>query len=638
MTILHFIQNRLQRRPTVRVQGTPTGENSGYIAQIDGLRFVAIFAVVLQHLSERMMRLSTKSIEKDDFTFFISRGTIGVFIFFAISGFVLALPFAKSTPLSIASLKAFYLRRLERIEPPYVIWMSFFALVLIVKGAYSLGEILPHWLASVTYTHFLFFDDYSIINPVAWSLEIEIQFYLIAPFLATAYFGINNKTVRRVGIVVVGLAFIMVQYPLGWLSFPMKATLLGRLPNFLVGFLIADFYLNEWTAAQRGEQGKVFNKSFFWDIIALASFILMCYTWTEELVKTLIFNALLTLFFISAFKSRLFSQFLSKKWIAITGGMCYTIYLMHLPLLEGFMRLTASLNISSNYGINLLIQSLVVLPLIFLSAIVFFLLFEKPFMAKNWYKNIHLGLFFARLAGFKKKITTLFFFIIVATTVHAQYNDTTEIKTLKLRPLNILIELAIQNAPQIKANQIESARQNLVWKVQKGSIADIFTLGGAALYGNGSAIDANSSGSNTTYILSGRQNLNFNVNFGVRLLGSDFTNRGKKAEIQRLQIEQIEQNKILTERQITEQVSVLYTQLELAIKILRLKTDALENQRVILTVAEKFFKEGKYQPSEFSTVLTKVDEAEELYEKARSETKKLILILKNIVGGAVLEN
>ncbi len=635
MTILQFIQNRLQRRPT----------EGGYIAQIDGLRFIAICAVVLQHLSERMLRLSTHTIEKDDFTFFISRGTIGVFLFFAISGFVLALPFSKNRPsevsrraLSVATLKAFYTRRLERIEPPYLIWMSFFALVLVVKGAYSLSEILPHWFASVTYTHFLFFKDYSIINPVAWSLEIEIQFYLVAPFLATTYFSVQNKTVRRVSLVVIALAFIVVQYSLGWLSFPMKATLLGRLPNFLVGFLIADFYLNEWATTQPNARESVFNKSLLWDVIAIASFVLMCYTWTEELVKTLIFNILLTLFFVSAFKSRLFSHFLSQKWIAITGGMCYTIYLMHLPLLEGFMRLTAPLAISSVYGVNLLVQSLIVLPFVFLSAVVFFLLFEKPFMTKHWYKNIQLSLFFSSLAGVKKKITTLFFLVMVATTVHAQYNDTTEIKTLKLRPLNILIELAIQNAPQIKANQIESARQNLTWKVQKGSLADIFTLSSAAVYGNGSAIDANSTGTSTTYILSGRQNLNFNVSFGVRLSGSDFTNRGRKAEIQRLQIDHLEQDRILTERQINEQVSILYTQLELAMKILKLKTDALENQRVILTVAEKFFKEGKYQPSEFSTVLTKVDEAEELYEKARSETKKLILILKNIVGGAVLEN
>ena len=118
MTILQFIQNRLQRRPT----------EGGYIAQIDGLRFIAIFAVVLQHLSERMLRLSTHTIEKDDFTFFISRGTIGVFLFFAISGFVLALPFAKSLPLSISRLNSRFFCFINRFEvsPTAVVTNDYF--------------------------------------------------------------------------------------------------------------------------------------------------------------------------------------------------------------------------------------------------------------------------------------------------------------------------------------------------------------------------------------------------------------------------------------------------------------------------------------------------------------------------------
>ena len=265
----------------------------------------------------------------------------------------------ESTPLSI---KAFYWRRLERIEPPYLIWMSFFALVLVAKSAYSLSTIFPHWLASVTYTHWFFFGEYSIINPVAWSLEIEIQFYLLAPFLALGYFNIKNRMMRLVLLIGFGIVLILIQGQLGWLHFPMKATLLGRLPNFFVGFLIADFYLNEWKTG--------FTKRYIWDFIAVISFITLCYSWTEETFKTLIFNLSLTLLFISAFKGYVFSTFLSKPWIAIIGGMCYTIYLTHLPILEGMMRLTAPLSISPIYGINLLIQMLVVLPILFLSAIV----------------------------------------------------------------------------------------------------------------------------------------------------------------------------------------------------------------------------------------------------------------------------
>ena len=57
-----------------------------YLAEIDGLRFLAIFPVLIQHLSERMIRNFSGEfsmpIEQDQIAFAISRGTIGVFIFF----------------------------------------------------------------------------------------------------------------------------------------------------------------------------------------------------------------------------------------------------------------------------------------------------------------------------------------------------------------------------------------------------------------------------------------------------------------------------------------------------------------------------------------------------------------------------
>lgn len=626
MTTLKLIQDYLVRRPT----------EGGYIREVDGLRFIAIMAVVCQHLSERLLRFSNPVIEKDDLSFFVSRGTIGVFIFFAVSGFVLALPFVKSTPLTINRLKGFYFRRVERIEPPYLFWMTFFALVLVTKGAYSFSEILPHWLTSITYTHFLFFNDYSVINPVAWSLEIEIQFYLIAPFLATAYFSIKNKVQRRILILFLVMAFIVVQYQLGWLSFPMKATLLGRLPNFLIGFIIADFYVNEWN--------KGFTKSLIWDLVAIISFVAMCYTWTEELVKTFIFNILLLTFFISAFKGRLFSLFLSQKWIAITGGMCYTIYLIHLPLLEGFMRLTVPLataflptHLSSHYGIHFVVQSLMILPVVFISSVIFFLLFEKPFMAKNWYKNVKKENLFMNIEKFKKIIAAFILLIATSISLKAQSDDSLQIKTLKLRPLSILTDLAIQNSPMLKANRSDVARQTLSWQVQKRSWADIVSVSGTGIYGNGSVLDANNNGSTTAYLLTDRKNVNVNLSVGFRISGGDILTRNKKAEIQNLQISRLHLEKEGIEQNIVEEVAVLYTQLELALKMVKLKADAVENHRMVLSIAEKFFKEGNYQATDYSTLLAKVTSAEEQYEQVKADAKRLILVLRNKVGDAVLE-
>jgi outer membrane protein TolC len=216
-----------------------------------------------------------------------------------------------------------------------------------------------------------------------------------------------------------------------------------------------------------------------------------------------------------------------------------------------------------------------------------------------------------------------------------QDNDLPSTKVLKLRPLDEIIDLALLNSPNLKANQVDQIRQNLTWQTQKGSWADIFTLNGTTLYGNGSVLDANNNGSATAYILTDRRSFNFNLSLGVRLSGSDFLNRSKKAEIQRLQLDRLQQEKQQMMQNIRETVSILYTQLEVSLKILRLRAEALENQRTTFAIVEKYFKEGNFQASEYSTMLSKVTSAEEQYEQAKAEAKKYTLILKNLIGASV---
>ena len=371
-----FILQRIER---------PTPSGKKYLSEIDGLRFVAILLVILQHLSERLIRNFplpfAVPVKQDAFAFLVSRGTIGVFLFFAISGFVLALPFANSA--NKIRLKDFYLRRLTRIEPPYIIWLLIFSSVLIFKGTYSLSEITPHFLTSATYTHWFFYQEYSIVNPVAWSLEIEIQFYIVAPFIAKAYFSIQNLLKRRLILMVFIICYIFIMHYFGWLHFPMKATLLGRLPNFLIGFLALDFYLFNTSVAFK-------LPKIIWDVVAPTLIIILCYTWTEELWKTIIFNIALLFLFISVFKSGYINKLIKNPWIAAFGGMCYTIYLMHLPLLEGIFKITSRIVLTHYYAINLLLQAIIALPIIGLCGILFYWGFEKPFMKMGWWKSIKL--------------------------------------------------------------------------------------------------------------------------------------------------------------------------------------------------------------------------------------------------------
>lgn len=370
----------IQKIPSKLSRITASGK---YLPEVDGLRFVAIMPVLMQHLSERLYRYSSVDwaipIDDDPFAFLASRGTIGVFIFFAISGFILCLPFAKyhlqggNRP----SYKSYLWRRVTRLEPPYLIWMTFFFVVLLVRMP-ATDELWAHWGFSMFYLHNLVYSSYSPINPVAWSLEIEIQFYLLAPFLVALFFSIKNKLVRRLVLGGAIFGFIGMQHLFGWLAMPMKISLLGQLQHFLVGFLMADFYLTEW----RWQRSI---RRFAWlDVAAIIAFFVLCFTWSEELGKNLVFVLALILLFVAAFRGLAFNYFLRNPWIAAIGGMCYTIYLIHLPLMEGLIRLSRHLHWTNWFALNLLLQALVVIPVVLAISALFFLLLEKPFMDKQW--------------------------------------------------------------------------------------------------------------------------------------------------------------------------------------------------------------------------------------------------------------
>ena len=88
-----------------------------FIPEIDGLRFVAISLVILHHVA---LYISIRQ-QRDEGLF--SLGQHGVELFFAISGFILAVPFALqhlrgNRPVR---LRSYFWRRFTRIEPPYLL-------------------------------------------------------------------------------------------------------------------------------------------------------------------------------------------------------------------------------------------------------------------------------------------------------------------------------------------------------------------------------------------------------------------------------------------------------------------------------------------------------------------------------------
>ena len=155
---------------------TPRGIR--YIPAIDGLRAVAVIAVMLYHLGFSWM----------------PGGFLGVDLFFVISGYVITRLLLDSIQRSGGlDLRAFYKARIRRLFPP-LIFMIFATIIYIgiwapetmrrfvTDSPFALLGGMNWWLV---FRHTDYFD--SIARPPllqhTWSLGVEAQFYLVWPLI-----------------------------------------------------------------------------------------------------------------------------------------------------------------------------------------------------------------------------------------------------------------------------------------------------------------------------------------------------------------------------------------------------------------------------------------------------------------------
>ncbi len=356
-----------------------------FIPEIDGLRFLAIITVVLFHLRTHLLRVENVEMTISDweksFFYLISRGGLGVNVFFGISGFILALPFAYQYVYGgkRVNIKSYFIRRLTRLEPPYIITLTIFLFAGIWFLNNSLESLWPHYLASLVYSHFFIYGTWSVINPVAWSLETEVQFYTLAP-LIFLLFKLKKRELRYLVfvLIIIGSVLLMYFFKDWYIQYHLHKSLLAYLPFFMLGVLFAEYYLSKIN-------GNGIKKTFTWDIIGIiATLGLFIFHERPNNLFNLLQLSMLFLVFISAFKGKGLNWFYTRKFIYITGGMCYTIYLIHYAFIAFITDYTSVFAFNGSFILNLLIQAMIILPLLYFVSAVFFALFEKPFMYKDW--------------------------------------------------------------------------------------------------------------------------------------------------------------------------------------------------------------------------------------------------------------
>lgn len=362
---------------------TSTGR---FIPEIDGLRFIAIAMVVVSHFRTIYDKNVTTIIRGGWLEIVAHQGKYGVHLFFVISGFILGLPFAayylrNSKPIN---LRGYYLRRITRLEPPYIVVLTLlFFLRLFLQPGWSgkFIEQFPHYLASIFYLHNIIYGAYSTVLAPAWSLEVEVQFYVLVPLLALL-FRIRDPLIRRLTILGLAGAAIVLQRTIIPVSLSLL-TLAGYFQFFLMGFLLADIYLMTWNEEP--------SCGWAWDGVALLLFSVVL---VAPLVPFLavwwysLFSFALFFFCFSAFKGILVKWFIANPWISTIGGMCYTIYLIHAPLMTLIAKACKRFLLKGDFACDLPIFAAVCLPVLGVVSMVLFMLIERPCMEKNWPRQL----------------------------------------------------------------------------------------------------------------------------------------------------------------------------------------------------------------------------------------------------------
>ena len=147
------------------------------IPSLHGLRAISIVLVIVSHcfLHTRGQSAAAKALLA-----LAGNGTVGVSIFFVVSGFLITLLLLRERcNAGQIDLSDFYLRRVFRILPAFVVYV---AVVAVLTSAGVLSIPSQQFWHALTFTMDYVTEKNWFLGHV-WSLSVEEQFYVIWPFL-----------------------------------------------------------------------------------------------------------------------------------------------------------------------------------------------------------------------------------------------------------------------------------------------------------------------------------------------------------------------------------------------------------------------------------------------------------------------
>lgn len=347
-------------------------KNMRYVSRLDHLRFLAASMVIFYHTFTDNFGLGHSTY--NPFMGLVEQGHMGVGLFMVLSGYLLT---------SIAYGKQvkyfdFIKNRIIRIYPLYLL-----CVIVMLCG----------WRLDYSFTQALslFFPFVNTLQDVKlplfghlWTVAVELQFYLIFPFLVRF---LEEKGVGfALALLAVTVFFkILLWKSMGSVTNVSYITLLGRIDQFMVGMLVA--YL-----VKRFMDNRKISPAWLLASLGFAAVVISIFAGNEGLIgidqswfmalwPTV--EALMWAFLIVAYAHANFQMPVSLDLsLARLGQLSFSMYCMHYVIIPFTRGHWATVGLASNGMLDVIVQSaFLTIPCIVLFSMLTFGVIEKPFLS-----------------------------------------------------------------------------------------------------------------------------------------------------------------------------------------------------------------------------------------------------------------
>ncbi|MCB2408512.1 acyltransferase family protein [Hymenobacter lucidus] len=346
-----------------------------YFSVLTGVRAIAAYMVFLSHDNPFDSEGPRSLIQNGLFSFFAVL-SIGVSVFFVLSGFLITIRYERNLQLSWQWARRYLQNRVARIYPMYFLVTIFTLIGTILNAGYDPSRLWKFynlkdkiWVVFLNLTFLRgFFDRYRFtMAGQGWSLTVEECFYLSAPLLLL---GIRRQWWRiliyPLALLGIGLLLTMVGTQFhdqlfgffGSIKFMLDWTFFGRCLEFFAGMALA-LYMRKSTV-KAGSGLIITCLGIIWMAVCAG---LMAYLERDTQVGAmnmsnyysfLVRNAILPIGIVLLFWGLLFEQtwlkrLLETKIFDLLGKSSYSFYLIHVGVLDFFLNDFVTKNILGKF-------------------------------------------------------------------------------------------------------------------------------------------------------------------------------------------------------------------------------------------------------------------------------------------------